>query len=156
MHTESIHVYCFSGLGADFRIFARLRLHNAHLLPIEWHMPLAKETLPEYALRLASQIIHPNPVLLGVSFGGMLVTEIAKQIPYEKAIIVSSCKTRHELPWYLRGAGRLGLHKVVPYEIVTNVPALNRFIFDSRSKAEDLYLKKMMLRQTHVQFIRGR
>jgi len=154
MKAESIHVYCFSGLGADFRIFAQLRLHNANLHPILWQMPLAKETLLQYAMRLASQIIHPEPVLLGVSFGGMLVTEIAKQIPNKKAIIVSSCKTRHELPWYLRGAGRLGLHKVVPYESITKVSALNRFIFDSRSKAEELYLKQMMLRQTQVQFIR--
>jgi pimeloyl-ACP methyl ester carboxylesterase len=154
MQAESSPVYCFSGLGADFRIFSQLEIQHAQLHAVNWEMPMAGEALPDFALRLAGQITHPNPVLLGVSFGGMLVTEIAKRLPHQKAIIISSCKARQELPWYFKAAGRLGLHKVVPYESVTKVSALSRFIFDSRSKAEELYLKQMMLRQTQVEFIR--
>lgn len=148
------HIYCIAGLGADFRIFANLRLHNVELHPIEWLMPEPGETLAAFAGRLSQQIQHPNPILLGVSFGGMLATEISRQLPVHKTIIVSSCKARRELPAYMRAAGRLRLHKVIPYWWVTQSKVLNRFIFDTRSNAEDLYLKKMMLQQTHVLFIR--
>lgn len=151
---EPYHIYCISGLGADFRIFANLHIPHAVLHPIEWLMPEAGEALPAFAARLSHQIFHPNPILLGVSFGGMLATEISNLLPVQKTIIVSSAKSRPELPWYMRVAGRMRLHKVVPYWLVAHNKALNRFIFDTRSKAEELYLKKIMLQQTDSLFIR--
>lgn len=148
------HVYCISGLGADFRIFQQLTLHNTVLHPIEWVMPEVAETLPQYAARLATQIKHPKPVLLGVSFGGMLATEISRLIPVQQTIVVSSCKCREELPLWMRTAGTLQLHKLVPYWMVTQFSSLNKYIFDTQSKAEDLYIKQMMLKDTHHQFVK--
>lgn len=148
------HIYCISGLGADFRIFSKLQMKEATLHPIEWKMPEAEDTLVSFAQKLSLQIIHPNPVLLGVSFGGMLATEMAKFLPVQKTIIVSSCKLRAELPAYMRAAGRVGLHKAIPFWTVTQSKHLNRFIFDTRSREEELYLKRMMLAETNVQFIR--
>lgn len=150
----SMHqVYCISGLGADFRIFKHLQLRNAALLPVEWTMPYAGETLPHYAARMAAQIKHPQPILLGVSFGGMLATEISRILPVRQTIIVSSCKCRQELPTWMRTAGKLRLHKLIPYWMVTQFSSLNKFIFDTRSKAEELYIKQMMLKDTHHQFL---
>lgn len=148
------HIYCISGLGADFRIFSKIEVENAELHPISWQMPEPGETLPVFAGRLARQIVHPNPVILGVSFGGMLATEIAKISPVKLAIIVSSCKVRAELPAYMRAAGRIGLHKSIPFGVVTANKYLNRFIFDTRSREEELYLKRMMLADTAAVFIR--
>ncbi|HSK12657.1 MAG TPA: alpha/beta hydrolase family protein [Phnomibacter sp.] len=148
------HIYCISGLAADFRIFSQLKVKDAILHPIEWQMPEEGESLPSFAAKLARQILHEDPVLLGVSFGGMLATEISKLIPVKKVIIVSSGKHRRELPRYMRLAGRLGLHKVVPYHWVTRWRWLNRFIFDARSRSEELMLKRMMLAETQVTFIR--
>lgn len=147
-------IYCISGLGADFRIFRNLEVENAQLHPIAWKMPEPGETLPGFAGRLSQQIHHPDPVILGVSFGGMLATEIAKIIPVKKSIIVSSCKVRAELPAYMRAAGRFGLHKTLPFGMVTRIKHLNRFIFDARSAEEELYLKRMMLAETGAMFIR--
>lgn len=151
---EKKHIYCISGLGADFRIFSQLKIHGAALHPITWEMPEPGEDLAHYAQKLSSQIVHENPVLIGVSFGGMLTTEMAKQIPVQKAFIISSCKRRRELPTYMRAAGRVGIHKLVPYWLVTQHKQLNRFIFDARSRAEELYLKQMMLKDTQVDFIK--
>lgn len=148
------HVYCISGLGADFRIFQQLQLHNATLHPIEWTMPDAGETLPQYAARLAAQIKHPQPVLLGVSFGGMLATEISRIMPVQQTIIISSCKCKQELPAWMRTAGKLRLHKIIPYWMVTQFSSLNKYIFDTQSKAEDLYIKQMMLKDTHHLFVK--
>ncbi len=148
------HIYCLSGLGADFRIFSKLKLNDAVLHPINWQMPAPGDSLQSFAQKLSAQILHPQPVVLGVSFGGMLATEIAGFLPLKKAIIVSSCKLRSELPAYMRAAGRVGLHKALPYWAVTQNRHLNRFIFDARSREEELYLKRMMLAETNVQFIR--
>jgi len=63
---------------------------------------------------MADSIEHPRPILLGVSFGGMVAIEIAKQVPIERLIIVSSVKTTAELPPWMRLTGRLYLYKVLP------------------------------------------
>lgn len=148
------HIYCFSGLGADFRIFSKIKVADAILHPIEWQMPEASDTLASFAQKLSSQVIHSDPVLLGVSFGGMLATEMAKTLSVKKVIIVSSCKVRAELPAYMRAAGRVGLHKALPFWAVTQNKHLNRLIFDTRSREEELYLKRMMLADTNIQFIK--
>jgi pimeloyl-ACP methyl ester carboxylesterase len=148
------HIYCISGLGADFRIFSKLNIPGAELHGINWQMPDERDTLPDFAAKLAGQIKHDDAILLGVSFGGMLTVEIDKILPVRKAIIISSCKTRKELPAYFRAAGNLGIHKVFPYRSVTQSNRLNRFIFDTRSREEELYLKRMMLADTQVEFIR--
>ncbi len=43
-----------------------------------------------YAKRMAAQINEPNPVLMGLSFGGIMCIEIAKQIAVDKVILISS------------------------------------------------------------------
>lgn len=148
------HVYCFSGLGADFRIFANLRIPNAVLHPIEWQEPLPGELLPAYAQRLSLQIMHEDAILLGVSFGGMIATEISKTKNVKQTIIVSSCKKRNELPYYMRLAGMLHLHMVVPYWLVTKSSLLNRFLFDARSSSEELLLKQLMLKHSNPLFLK--
>lgn len=148
------HIYCISGLGADFRIFSKLSIPGAVLHGIKWQMPDPKDTLADFAFKLADQVLHEDAILLGVSFGGMLSVEMSKRFPFRKVIVVSSCKTRSELPAYMRAAGKLRLHKVVPYWNVTQNQRLNRFFFDTRSHEEELYLKRMMLAETRVKFIK--
>lgn len=63
---------------------------------------------------MGEKIQHPSPVLLGVSFGGMIGIEIAKQIPLAKLIIVSSIKTANELPGWMKLTGKFQLHKILP------------------------------------------
>jgi pimeloyl-ACP methyl ester carboxylesterase len=148
------HIYCISGLGADFRIFSKLKINDVVLHPIEWQVPDTRDTMASFAQKLTKQIKHPDPVLLGVSFGGMLATEMCKIIPVKKTIIISSGKHRLELPVYMRAAGSLRLHKAIPYWLVTRSNVLNRFIFDARSREEELYLKQMMLKDTDTIFIK--
>jgi pimeloyl-ACP methyl ester carboxylesterase len=150
---ELHHIYCISGLGADFRIFSKIAIENSVLHPITWQMPEKGEDIPHFAERLSGQIKHDNASLLGVSFGGMLATEISKIRPVRNTIVVSSAKCRNELPMYMRAAGNLKLHKVAPYWLVTRSKYLSRFIFDVRSLDEELYLKQMMLKDTDLTFL---
>ena len=69
---------------------------------VEWKTPLPGETLPSYAERLFENIGNEEATIVGVSFGGMLATEMAKKHPRTKVIIIASAKTFLEIPAYLR------------------------------------------------------
>ena len=75
---EKIHVYFMPGLAASPTIFERIQLPNdqfeIHLL--EWFVPKEKQTLGDYAKKMAEQVHHKNIILVGVSFGGILVQEM--------------------------------------------------------------------------------
>ena len=86
------NIYFFSGLGADERVFQYVDLSFCNPVFIKWNMPMKDECIENYALRLTEQIIEENPILVGVSFGGMIAVEVAKLIETEKVILISSAK----------------------------------------------------------------
>lgn len=140
------HIYLISGLGADERVFHRLSFPDnceVHYLP--WINPLGPdEPIQEYAARLARRILHPNPVLLGLSFGGMMSIEIAKQLPVEKVIIVSSVKHKHELPPYYNGMARMLLRNLPDSVLFGNRQYIVKMFMQSRSEEEKMLLKDYM------------
>jgi len=95
-------VYFIAGLGADSRAFSFLDLSFCNPQFIDWVTPGANETLPSYAEKLFSHINNEEATIVGLSFGGMLATEIAKRHPQTKVILISSSKTHSEIPNYLR------------------------------------------------------
>lgn len=158
-----IDVYFISGLGADSRIFKKLTIDGAQLHFIEWVMPETGDTMRSYALKLAGQIKHENVVLVGVSYGGMLASEISRaydealgddragpgksfRFRLLKTILISSCKHPAELPTLMRLAGLFQLHKMVPYSFILRNSRLNRFVFELKSREDELYVKQLMLR----------
>ncbi|SEW35638.1 alpha/beta fold hydrolase [Chitinophaga arvensicola] len=108
------HLYLISGLGADERIFNNLRFpagYQVHYL--HWIPPLPEEPISRYAARMAESITADGPVtLMGVSFGGIMSLEIARHIPVEKNILLSSIKRSSEKPPYYNWVKKLGLHKL--------------------------------------------
>ena len=68
------------------------------MILLEWELPLDNESLSEYAQRISKKVTHKNPVLIGVSFGGILVQEMAKFLEVSKVIIISSVKSNLEFP----------------------------------------------------------
>lgn len=107
-------VYFISGLGADKTVFQFLKLNHAEPVFVEWIAPQKNETLPHYALRLKDAYSMPDDaVIAGLSFGGMLTTEIAKVFPETKAILLSSSKTRKEIPPFYRTGKHFTLHKLL-------------------------------------------
>lgn len=77
-------------------------------------MPEQNESIERYATRMRAGITEKDPILMGLSFGGMICTEIAKQVPVKKLIIISSVKSSEELPAWMKVVARLRLHKIVP------------------------------------------
>ena len=107
-------IYCISGLGADERAFSKLKIEGYFLNVIPWLMPVKDEAIDQYATRMRANINETNPILMGLSFGGMICTEIAKQIPVDTIIIISSIKSTKELPLWMKMVARLKLNKIVP------------------------------------------
>lgn len=108
------HIYCISGLGADERVFHKIQPDGFKMHFIQWQLPEKNESIDAYAAKLTSQIHHENPILIGISFGGIMCTEIARHINPELIIIISSIKTNAEMPLWMRLSGKLKLNRLFP------------------------------------------
>ncbi len=109
----SQRIYCISGLGADERAFSKLRLPGYELHFLNWIDPETNESFAAYAKRMSALIDDPEPIIIGLSFGGMLAVELSKLIKVKKLILISSVKTRNEEPWWMRTSGKLKLHQLI-------------------------------------------
>lgn len=111
------------GMAANPTIFDKLELPTAifekHFL--DWSVPDKDMSLEDYALKMSHQIKHEDAVLIGVSFGGILVQEMAKHIKVEKVIIISSVKSNSELPKRMIFAKYTKVHKLLPTGLVNNM-----------------------------------
>jgi pimeloyl-ACP methyl ester carboxylesterase len=108
-----MNVFFISGLGADKTVFQFLDLSFCEPVFIEWGRPYKNETLEDYALRLKDLYIPDDAMIIGLSFGGMIATEIVKKYPGIKAVLISSSKTKYELPAYYRFAKFLPLYRLL-------------------------------------------
>jgi pimeloyl-ACP methyl ester carboxylesterase len=146
---SKIPVYMMPGLAASSTIFERIVLPDAifDIVLLEWEIPLDTETLAQYAKRISQKIIHPNPVLIGVSFGGILVQEMSKCINTRKVIIISSVKSNLEFPRRMKVAKTTKAYKLIPTNLLANVESLSKFSFGTKiDKRLKLYEKFLRVR----------
>lgn len=107
-------IYCLTGLGADERIYSKLTIKKAELVHIPWPEHDEHDELSCYAQKVSYLIKEENPVIMGVSLGGMIGVEISKMRAVKKLILISSAKTKSELPPYDGWFGKLMRSKVLP------------------------------------------
>ena len=144
MKDNLIHVYFMPGMAASSKIFEYIRLPESQfqIHYLEWILPLKDEALEAYALRMTTFINHDNVVLIGVSFGGVLVQEMSKHIKVRKIIIVSSVKSMNELPKKMLFARTTLAYKLVPMQWVSHIEHLSKYAFGSNIKKRlELYKK---------------
>jgi len=144
-----IPVYFMPGLAANPLIFEKIKLDDTlfdvHYL--EWEIPEKDETLGDYARRMTLNVKEENPVLIGVSFGGILVQEIAKHVSVRKLIIISSIKTSLEFPKRLQFIKATRLHKLVPISLMLGFVKLVQLISGKKMKHKiQLYEKFLSVR----------
>ena len=144
---SEIAVYCMPGMAASPKIFEYIHLpkpYKLHLL--SWILPMKEESLSAYAKRMSERVSAVDSVLIGVSFGGVLVQEMAKHIQVRKVIIVSSIKSRNELPLPIKMARTTNAHKLLPTQWINNLDALALFAFgkgiQNRLKLYQKYLSE--------------
>jgi hypothetical protein len=113
---EKLHIYLIPGQGSDERLFNNLELaEQFHIHKLKYTLPEEEVSLSSYAYTISQQIDTTHAfALIGVSLGGMLITEMMDFMHPEKAIIISSAKCRKELPFHYRVQRIIPLHKMVP------------------------------------------
>src|SRR5699024_9887730 len=146
------HVYFMPGMAANPSIFEYIKLpenqYEMHFL--QWIIPEKKESLQDYVKRLIIGIEHKNPILVGVSFGGIIVQEIAKVIAVKKIVIISSVKTKHELPRRMILAKYTGLHRLIPTSLVYKLEVIAKYAYgDSVVKRLHLYERYLSVRDKY-------
>ncbi|MBC3847128.1 alpha/beta hydrolase [Winogradskyella echinorum] len=144
MDVEITNVYLMPGMAANPTIFEYIKLPESHynIHWLEWQIPDKDETLQAYAKRMCNFIKHDNVVLLGVSFGGILVQEMSKYIKLKKLIVVSSVKSHHELPKRFKLLKITKAYKILPTQLVSNIDLLAKYAFgETIKKRVDLYKK---------------
>ena len=147
-------VYFIPGLGADRRVFKHIQLPTGYSIQhINWLPPEPGESLTHYAQRLAAMIPEKEPFcLVGLSFGGMLATEISKFRQPEKTILIASIQAPDELPFYFKWAAPLKLHKVLPVGLFQQASIAKR-IFTTETR-EDKELLRKIIRESDPAFLR--
>jgi pimeloyl-ACP methyl ester carboxylesterase len=149
---NKIPVYFMPGLAASPTIFERIALPEAtfETVLLEWEIPLDKENLTDYAKRMTQKITHKNPVLIGVSFGGILVQEMTKYIEVRKTIIISSVKSNLEFPRRMKMAKSTKAYKLIPLNLLLNIENLTKFSFGKKiNQRIELYEKFLSVRDKH-------
>ena len=131
-----------SGLGFDERIFSNLNIANADIKYLKWLEPNNNETLESYVKRIMEQI-HPSEepiILLGHSFGGIIVQEISRHIDVKKIILVSSVKTEFEMPVRIRMMRYFPLYKILNKELILkSFPVWARVFGYNSEKGRNLF-----------------
>lgn len=150
MQKEKIHIYLVPGLAANPNIFDFLYLPKEYfeLHYLEWLVPDSKqETIESYAQRMCEHVLHKNVVLVGVSFGGVMVQEMKEILKPQKTIIISSVKNKYEMPARMRFAQKTNAHKILPTKAFSNIEKYEKYVFGTMLKRRmQLYKKYLSMR----------
>jgi len=130
--------YFLSGLGADRRIFSKLNLpEHLNIVHIEWIPNLPNESITSYVKRLSSAIDTTKPFqLVGLSFGGIVATEIAKISKPKQIIIISSISSSKQIPWYFNLSGQFLFNPLIPSSFMKLSNPISHWFFGAKSTEE--------------------
>lgn len=116
-----MNVYFISGMCVNCKVFDEIKLPPGYKkIYIEWYTPNGRETLQEYTRNMAKEINTDEPfILVGYSFGGIIMQEINKFLYSEKNILISSIKIKNERPFLFRVAQTSQILKYIPQKLYT-------------------------------------
>ncbi len=153
-------VYFISGLAADRRVFKHIVLPECfEMVHLDWISPVKNESLESYSSRLSEKIVPGEPfALLGLSMGGMIASEIAKQFNENEkikpsiTILISSIPGNNYLPVHFKLARFFKIYKLMPAGLLKSASILKRF-FTTDSSADKAILTQV-IKDSDPNFIR--
>ena len=147
-------LYFIPGLGADKRVFRHIRLPEGYeMVHLDWLPPQEGEGLREYALRMAEMIQRNEPWgVVGLSFGGMIASEISRTYNPRHTILIASIATASQLPPYFRWAAPLQMHRYLPIGLFKQASVARRLFTTETS--EDKELLRRIIDESDPAFIR--
>ena len=141
-----VTIYFLSGLGADSRAFKYLTFApGVKTIFIDWLVPEKNESIQKYAERIAAKIdTSQSFILVGLSFGGILATEVMQFIQPQKVVLISSVARRQELPFYYKLAGLLQLNKLLPKKTIQKSNVFTNWLFSIAAKSDKILLQEIL------------
>ena len=136
------------GMAANPKIFDFISLPKNFIIHyLEWEIPDINESLKDYSSRFLNKIKGENIVLIGVSFGGIIIQEISKLINPIKIIIISSVKSKNELPLIMQLSRKTKAYKFFNVKWINDFESLALFVFGPIVKNRiELYRKYLSVR----------
>ena len=138
------NIYCISGLGADHRFFGNLHIDGYSFLPVPWVEFSSDDDMRSYALKMYHSIPEKDPLILGLSFGGMLTVEMCNSGVIKKGIIVSSAKTKIELGYNNPVLQVIYDLKILPPRVFTTPWSAVLFALGARTHEEKTLLRQII------------
>ncbi len=112
-------IYLFPGQGSDARLFKHLRI------------PPGFDTTTPF-------------VLMGVSLGGMICTELADTLTLERVIIVSSAKRSAELPGRYTFQQKIPINRIIPKRLIKGGGRILQGLVEPDRKHDKETFKEML------------
>ena len=139
-------IYLIPGVGADETVFSRLTFPKQFEVKyLEW-LPLNQhEKLDGYVERLSKKISpDTQPIYLGLSFGGIVASELSKLIPAKKVILISSIKTHYERPLRMSLLELFPLHRFLPGKMALDSKLWHDWAFGKTTAEEQVLIDNMI------------
>lgn len=146
--------YLIPGVGADETIFKHIQFPKGYKTKsIVWEKNKNyDEPLAEYVKRLLPQFDFQHDIYLcGLSFGGIVCTELSKIISVKRIIIISSIKTMYERPIKIGVLKYLQFYRFVPGKVLAKINFWHRWAFGKLNR-EEKQLVNYMLAKIDIPF----
>ncbi len=139
-------VYLFPGQGSDERLFKHLELPPGYdTVHISYPVPDKHETMAMFASRFIEEINPSSPyILMGVSLGGMICTELTDTLAPLLTILISSAKTTHELPGRYTFQQRFRVNRIIPKRMIKGGAMVLQGIVEPDRKHDKETFKDML------------
>ena len=148
-HRKDTVIYLFPGQGADYRQFRDLQIPVGYdTVHMTYPVPEKHETLPEYAHRFIHFIDRGSPyVLMGVSLGGMICTELTDTLEPQQTILISSAKSSDELPGRYTFQKKIPLNRLIPKRLTKGGARMLQGIVEPDRRYDKETFKDMLRRK---------
>ena len=150
MSKNLLNLYLIPGLGFDDRVFSKLDLSSYNPTDLNWIDPLQNESLQQYTRRFSKSIDgSQKTILIGHSLGGIVSQEIATFKQIDLVILLSSIRSRDEMPFFFKIIQPLYLQKLFTKEITVKTFPLWAKMHDYESEEEQTLFKEMVNRNSN-------
>jgi hypothetical protein len=147
-------IYAIPGIAATDKLLENIKVNGCEMIVLKWPATYEGIKLEDYARMFIEQIDQTKPFyLLGVSFGGMLCSELSHMMNTERVFLISTCKNRKELPWMLKIQKYIPLYNLfsenflatnasMSYRLLGFKPDYKKILVEMMSEMQPNYLKR--------------
>ena len=139
-------IYLIHGQGSDSRLFSKLKLNNRFdTVCIHLPIPDKDDDMQSYARTIIPKIdTLQDFILIGVSLGGMVASELNELIHPKLTIIISSAKNRNELPKRYKFMRAIPLYRLFPAGFIKCSSFIMQPLVEPDRKKEKAIFKSML------------